>query len=278
MRLDAVLLLAVLAVFAPALVSFSAVWDAVDYQAHGYLVGPVAAAMAWSRRSALGERRPEPWGLALLILALAAYGAGLLAGLLALQGIALPLALAGLVLYRRGARALGSLASPIAYLVFLVPVPPQLLSPIVTQLQSFVTAAAITVLHVAGVPVLREGNVIVVPEGSLFVAEACSGITSIVTLLPVAALLAFLTPGPLRRAVALLLAVIPVAMFWNLVRVLLTVGATRWVGAERATTGWLHDSAGMLTFVMGCLTLLALSAIAPDRSHALESPRGQPRE
>jgi len=269
MRIDAFLLLAVLVAFWPALVSFSGVWDTVDYQAHGYLVGPVAAAMAWSRRSALAERRPEPRGLALLILALAAYGAGLLAGLLALQGIALLLALAGLVLYRQGPRVLRSFAFPIAYLVFLVPVPPQFLSPIVTRLQGFVTAAALAVLRPAGVPVLREGNVIVVPEGSLFVAEACSGITSIVTLLPVAALLAFLTLGSWRRVVGLLLTVIPVAMFWNLVRVLLTVAATRSVGVERATRGWLHDSAGMLTFLLGCLTLLALShAFSQSRSES----------
>jgi exosortase len=253
--------------FSPALVAMSAVWAAVDYQAHGFLVGPVAAAMAWSRRRRLRSvgSRPDGAGLALLTLALAAYAAGLLADLLSLQGVALPLALAGLAWWRRGRQAARALAFPIAYLLFLVPVPPQWLAPVVTGLQRFVTGTAMALLRVAQVPALREGNVIVVPEGSLFVAEACSGITSIVALLPVAALLVFLAPGRRRQALALLAAVVPVAMFWNLVRVLATVAATRSVGAVRATTGSLHETAGMLTFVMGCLTLLALSAWLGNR-------------
>jgi exosortase len=123
------------------------------------------------------------------------------------------------------------------------------------------------------VPALREGNVIVVPEGSLFVAEACSGITSIVTLLPVAALLVFLTPGRRRHALVLLAAVVPVAMFWNLARVVATVVATRSFGVVRATTGSLHEAAGMLTFVLGCLTLLVVSAWLSGRWHRVRDDR-----
>lgn len=260
---DGVLLVAVLVAFSPALVAMSAVWAAVDYQAHGFLVGPVAAAMAWSRRrrfAGTAVARPERAGLLLLTLALAAYAAGLLADLLTLQAVALPAALAGLAWWRRGRRAARTLAFPIAYLLFLAPVPPGWLAPLVTALQGFVTRVAMALLHVADVPALREGNVIVLPEGSLFVAEACSGITSIVTLLPVAALLVFLTPGRRRHGLLLVASVVPVAMLWNLVRVLATVAATRSLGVVRATTGSLHETAGLLTFVMGCLTLLALSA------------------
>jgi exosortase len=262
-----VLLAAVALVFSPAVLAMSEVWAVVDYQAHGYLVAPVAAAMAWARRPALARagRRPAASGLLVLGVALAAYVVGVLADLISLQGVALPAALAGLAAWRRGWAAAGVLAFPIAYLVFMVPVPPQWLAPLVTALQGFVTGVAIALLHAFEVPALREGNVLIVPEGSLFVAEACSGITSIVTLLPVAALLVFLVHASRRAALGLMLAVIPVAMFWNLVRVLATVAATRSVGVVKATTGSLHDTAGMLTFVMGCLTLLALSAlVGPD--------------
>jgi len=272
-----VLLAAIALVFSPALLAMAEVWAVVDYQAHGYLVAPVAAAMAWSRRDAVARagRRPAPAGLGLLTLALAAYAVGLLADLVSLQGVALPAALAGLVLWRRGAGALAALAFPIVYLVFLVPVPPQWLAPLVTALQGFVTGMAITILHALEVPALREGNVLVLPEGSLFVAEACSGITSIVTLLPVAALLVFLMGGRARTGAWLLLSVVPIAMLWNLVRVLATVAATRSVGVVKATTGSLHDTAGMATFVMGCLSLLVLSAwLAPASLDRPDDPRG----
>jgi exosortase len=253
-------------VFSPAVLAMSETWAVVDYQAHGYLVAPVAAAMAWSRRDALARagRRPASAGLALLALALGAYAVGLLADLVSLQGVALVAAVAGLVAWRRGGAALAALGFPVAYLLFMVPVPPQWLAPVVTGLQGFVTGVAITLLHALAVPALREGNVLILPEGSLFVAEACSGITSIVTLLPVAALLVFLMRGTVRQGAWLLAAVIPIAMFWNLVRVLATVAATRSVGVVKATTGSLHDTAGMLTFVAGCVSLLVLSAwLAP---------------
>jgi len=273
-RPSSVVLLALLfAAFSPALLALSEVWDKVDYYAHGYLVIPVAAAMAWSRRGlvrAPGER--DGRGLGLLILALLGFAVGLLAGLLLLQGLMLPLALAGLAWWRLGAAGLRHLAFPIAYLVFMVPLPAQWLTPLVTRLQMLVTQGGIAVLHALEVPALRAGNVIVVPEGSLFVAEACSGITSIVTLLPVAGLLVFLVPVRRFAAVALMLSVVPVAMFWNLARVLLTVAAVREIGVGRATTGSLHDSAGMLTFTLGCLSLLLLSSRFARPGSA--SPRG----
>lgn len=265
--MDVLLFAALVVVFLPAVLAMAGVWRTVDYQAHGYLVAPVAAVMAWSRRRALDAagRKPSGLGLVGLLLALGAYAIGLVADLIALQGVALVVAVAVWVAWRRGTQALGALAFPIAYLVFMVPVPPQWLAPLVTTLQGFVTGVATAVLHAFAVPALREGNVIVLPEGSLFVAEACSGITSIVTLLPVAALLVFLARPTVRCALGLMLAVIPVAMFWNLVRVLVTVAATRSVGVVKATAGSLHDTAGMLTFVMGCLTLLGLSALLGSR-------------
>lgn len=266
--LDWLLLVGLCLAFAPAFLSMSRVWGAVDYQAHGYLIAPVAAAMAWSRRGALARagRLPHAGGALLWLVAMAAYAVGLLAGLTALQGVAFPVALAGLLAWRRGFSAVSALGFPLAYLLFLVPVPPQGLAPLVTGLQSLVIGVAIALLQVLHVPALREGNVLLLPEGSLFVAEACSGITSIVTLLPLAGLLLFLTPGARCRGVWLLLAVFPIATFWNLVRVLCTVAAVRSLGVAKATTGSLHDAAGMLTFVMGCLTLVALGARLPGRA------------
>lgn len=262
------LLSGVLLAFSPALLALSEVWGSVDHYAHGYLVPPVAAAMAWSRRheSRRGSDRADVRGLALLVLALLGYAGALLAGVLLVQGLALPLALAGLALWRRGTAGLRRFAFPVAYLIFMVPVPPQWLAPVVTSLQAFVTAAAIGTFQLFELPVLREGNVIVLPEGALFVAEACSGVTSIVTLLPVAALLVFLMPLGGWRGVLLLATVVPVAMAWNLVRVLVTVVAAHHWGVARATGGVLHESAGMLTFTLGCVTLLALAALLETRT------------
>ena len=118
---------------------------------------------------------------------------------------------------------------------------------------------SVGLLQAWGFSVAREGNVLLLPGGSLFVAEACSGITSIVTLLPLAALLAWYTQATLGRRLLLVATVVPLAMLGNLVRVMGTIVVARGYGAAVATEGFVHDSAGILSYALGCLALLLVS-------------------
>lgn len=249
--------------FAPALLAQAEVWARVDYQSHGFLVPLVAAWAAHRERGRLARlpREGSPAGLVVLGLALAGYAAGLAAGLVALQGLALVAAVAGAVLFARGAAWLRALAFPVGFLVFMVPVPPAWMGPLVVRLQTAVTEAAVTTLRGLGVGAAREGNVLRLPEGdALFVAEACSGVTSVVTLAPLAVLLGYFTLRRTTARVALVLAVVPLAMAGNLARVVTTaLAAERW-GAERATQGLLHESAGLLTYAVACGLMLAVGA------------------
>ena len=120
----------------------------------------------------------------------------------------------------------------------------------------------VDLLHALDFTVLREGNVVSLPGGqTLFVTEACSGITSIVTLLPLGVLLAALGEPTRARQVVLVVAVVPIAMLGNMLRVLVTVFAANSYGVATATSGALHDSAGLLTFVGECLVLIALTPL-----------------
>jgi len=110
-------------------------------------------------------------------------------------------------------------------------------------------------------PVVGEGNVIHLPDTSLEVAEACSGITSLVTLTPLAIVLAYFTEPTLVRRLVIIFAVVPAAMLGNLLRVIVTVWAAQRYGAEAATGSWLHESAGALTFALACLALIGLGAL-----------------
>jgi exosortase/archaeosortase family protein len=82
-----------------------------------------------------------------------------------------------------------------------------------------------------------------------------------VTLTPLAVLVAYLTERSLWRRVVIVLSVVPIAISFNLVRVLGTVIAAERVGAERATSGSLHEAAGLLTYVIGCLVLLGVGSL-----------------
>ena len=112
-------------------------------------------------------------------------------------------------------------------------------------------------LQLAGYSVMRIGNVLELPSGeTLFVAEACSGITSLITLLPLGVFLAYFTERTLLRRSILVSCVVPVAMFGNLVRVVGTVVLAERIGVEAATASALHDWVGIGTYLLACAVLL----------------------
>ncbi len=173
----------------------------------------------WRERERLAEAAStrSGLGLACLAAALAFYGLGAAAGLAEAQGLGIVTAIAAAVLWLRGPVWLRVLAFPIAYLLFMVPLPDAWLQPVILRLRLFVTEAAVWLLHAGGLTLLREGNVISLPNGeSLFVADACSGVTSLVTLTPLAVLVAYLTERSLWRRVVIVLSVVPIAISFNL--------------------------------------------------------------
>lgn len=261
--------------FTPALAALARVWLAHDYYSHGFLVPLVAFWMFQAERRSLPPAGSDRRGLVAIAAAALVYAAGFLAGDATLQGLALVGAVAGAVLRLYGPVGLRRVAFPVAFLLFMVPVPVSILNPLIVQLQLLVSTLAVEILHVFGFSVLREGNVVLLPgDERLFVDEACSGITSIVSLLPLGVVLAYFTERTAVRRLALVAAVIPFAMLGNLVRVLATVAGADAFGVERVTRGALHDSAGLLTFVFSCLLLIgfgALMRLLPDRKARLRA-------
>ncbi len=85
--------------------------------------------------------------------------------------------------------------------------------------------------------------------------------TSIITLTPLAVLLAHFTLRRWEFRLILFAAVIPLAMAGNLARVVATILASIAMGTEHATAGPLHEAAGLLTYVVACGLMLALGAL-----------------
>lgn len=249
--------------FVPAAVGLAAVWSEVDYLQHGFLI-PLVSLWALLRERPRRARlavRPDPRGAVALGVALLAYLAGLAGGSVTLQGVALVGAVAGAVWFARGLAWLRSVAFPVGFLLFMVPPPPSWITPVIVRLQLFVSSASLALLHGVGVDVARDGNVLLLSNGdALFVAEACSGVTSIITLTPLAVFLAYFTlRRPLAR-VLLVAAVVPLAMAGNLARVVATVLASERMGAAEVTGGPLHQVFGLLAYLVACGLLLATGA------------------
>ena len=248
----------------PGLAILAEVWSSSPYYSHGFFIPLVALWAASSKRRVLPllEAGWDSRGAWLLSAALASYLLGWLAGATTWLGASMVAAVAGGVWLIRGRLWLKTLMFPIGYLLFMVPVPESWLAAVTGPLQLWVSETGTRLLQAVGEPVLRRGNVIELPGGvELFVAEACSGITSLLTLLPLGTFLAYFTEHRLGRRLLMILSVIPVALLGNLVRVLLTVELAQRVGVEQATASALHDWVGVGTYVSACLLLLGIGAL-----------------
>jgi exosortase len=165
---------------------------------------------------------------------------------------------------------------PLAFLLLMIPIPAIIFNQIAFPLQLLASRFGEVVLTIAGVPVLREGNVITLSNTTLEVAEACSGIRSLISLLTLAIVYGYAIDRRNWARVALALASIPVAIVANGVRVAGTGIAAHFVGPE-AAQGFFHEFSGWLVFVVAFVMLFAVQRviawIAPDRKPA---PTAQP--
>jgi exosortase len=165
--------------------------------------------------------------------------------------------LAGTVIFMAGWEHLSILAFPIAFLLLMIPIPAIVFNKLAFPLQLVASRFGEAVLTTLGVPVLREGNVITLATTSLEVAEACSGIRSLISLLTVAIVYGCFLESRVWVRIALALAAIPVAIVANGVRVAGTGLTAHYFGAE-AAEGFFHSFSGFLVFLVAFLLLLII--------------------
>ncbi|HVB38860.1 MAG TPA: exosortase/archaeosortase family protein [Vicinamibacterales bacterium] len=234
-------------------------WATDDNYSHGFLVVPVIAYLVWRQRDVWGrtDRTPSSIGLLLVLGSLGLYVGGLLGAELFLTRISLVGVVAGSLVFLFGWRHLRLLAFPLALTLLIIPLPAIIFNQITFPLQLVASWCGETALSAVGVPVLREGNVITLSTTSLYVAEACSGIRSLVSLLTLALLYGYFTDprGWVRAALAA--ASIPTAVLANGARVAGTGIAASVIGPE-AAEGVLHTFSGWMVFVVALVLLLLM--------------------
>jgi exosortase len=249
---------AIAVVYAPIVSSLVRQWASDENYSHGFLIVPFAAWFVWQQREQLARTpiAPNLAGLALVCGSLIVLLAGLLGAELFLTRISLVGIIAGSVLFLCGWRWLRRLAFPIAFLILAVPLPAVVFNHIAFPLQLLASRAGETVLNAANVPVLREGNILVLPTTTLEVAQACSGIRSLMSLLTLGVILGKLREPRRWARIVLAALTVPVAIAANAARVAGTGLAASYVGAK-AAEGFFHTFSGWLMFVVAFALLLA---------------------
>jgi len=232
-----------------------------DYS-HGFLVPLLAAYFVWERRTRLARITPQPgwWGVGVLLLGLLMLGIGQVGAELFLQRSSLVVVLVGLVLLVVGQETLTALSFPIAFLLFMVPLPAIVVNAIAFPLQGFAAQTATVCLLALDIPVLREGNVITLAKTSLEVAEACSGIRSLMSLLALGTVYAYFAERVMWKRWVIVAASVPVAIAANAFRVAGTGVLAHYFGVE-AAQGFYHDFSGWLVFAAAFILLLGIGTV-----------------
>ena len=255
----------------PNLVSLYQVWDTQPDYSHGFLVLPIALAILYRRWPTAEADRPRVWLPALAgVLAVLAVRAWLYGrGQYWTETATLLPAIAALGLARLGWRAMRATWPAFAYLLFWLPLPPQVNSSLSQPLQSIATWASCRVLRMTGLWVMPEGNVIVIGGQRLEVAAACNGLSMLMSLAAAVAATAAIVPMATIKRLVLLATIIPIALLSNVLRISATAWCYYWFGAEVGSK-YAHDAAGWLMMPTAMafvgLELLAMSWLVVETS------------
>jgi exosortase len=211
---------------------------------------------------------PSWWGLLPLALSTITLVVGRLGVELMNMRVSFVFALIGIVLLLLGRQVFRILAFPLCFLFLMVPLPQSLVNPVAFPLQLIAADWAVQVLYYLHIPALREGNIIHLPNTTLFVAEACSGLRSLMALITLGVVFAYFFRKSWGERIIIVLSAIPIAIVVNAMRVTIT-GILTYRFGEKAAEGAIHEFQGLITFGAAFLLLLGeawlLAKLWPER-------------
>jgi len=255
------LFLLLLFAYLPVLVELVEDWYADPNYSHGFLILPISGFLIWKNRKNLAPvERPSSLGVVIL-------GGGLLMLILASAAaeyftirFSFAMSVTGLGLFCLGWQNFRENWFSFFFLLFMIPIPGVIYYSATMPMQLLSSKMAYWALTLAGIPANLSGNIITLPNYRLEVAEACSGLRSLVTLMALGALYARLTLKGIWRPVFLFLATIPIAIAANIFRIFATgVGAHKI--SPKVAEDFLHEISGLLVFFAALVMTITLAWI-----------------
>jgi exosortase len=244
------------------LVELVRAWFTDDNYSHGFFIAPLAAYFAWERRHQLAAHpiKPAWFGLIAIAGSLVLLIAGMLGAEFFLARVSLVGVLGGSILFLFGWRHFRTLLFPLAFLLLMIPLPAIVFNQIAFPLQLLASNLGASAVSALDIPILREGNVLILANTTLEVAQACSGIRSLVSLFTLGIVFGyFVDPRPWVRTVIALSAV-PVAIFANGLRVA-SAGVAAYKFGTAGVEGLFHEFSGWMVFVLAFLMMMALQRL-----------------
>ncbi len=249
--------------YLPVFIGLVEAWYHDDNYSHGFLVPLISGFFLWKKRKKLAEVISPGGDIIGLVLILAGMGIFILANAAAeyfTLRVSLVITLYGLVWYLLGRKFAQLTWFEFAFLLFMIPLPYVVYYSMTFPMQLFASKVTAKILNIIGLSAMRQGNIIHLPGYSLEVAEACSGLRSLVSLLALGAVYARVTQKDLPRQIILFISTVPIAIAANIFRILFTAIGAYTVSRELAED-FLHELSGMMVFVVSFIMLFIWGAV-----------------
>lgn len=241
---------------------FTGAWVSEE-QGHGPIIFFLALWLIWRKwpevTAAVGPTPVGSWtGWLVLAFGLMFYLLGRSQKILMFEVASIVVVMAALVLLKFGSRALRVLWFPFFFMLFLVPLPSELVAAVTMPMKMAVSWVTEHILFALGYPISRSGVVLQMGQYQLLVADACAGLQTLLTLEALGLFYLNLMRHPSAfRNIALAILIIPISFTANVIRVISLTLITYYFG-DAAGQGFLHGFAGMVLFVTALVLILAV--------------------
>jgi exosortase len=244
-------------------------WYTLPDFSHGFVIPFVVGYLIWRQwgRLEAAERFPSWRGLWLVVPGLLLLLLGVLGAELFLARVSFVVVLAGMIWLLAGGAVLKLLRFPLFVMLLGIPLPQVVFNQITLPLQLLASSLAATVLPLLHVPVLREGNVMQLPSMQLEVAEACSGIRSLMSLFTLAVLYVYFAERSTAKRLLIVAASLPVAVVANAFRIVGTGVLVQFWSPERAL-GFFHEFSGLIIFAVSLAMMVGVHWLLSVRGAA----------
>ncbi len=222
-------------------------WINNIYYSHGFLVPIISGYIIWSMRKELAsiEKKQSQAGLALFVGGIILQGIGVLWTIRFLSGLSLILTISGAILFLCGWKFTKKIIFPILFLLLMIPLP--FLDTVAPPAQTISAVTSSNLANLLGIPVHRDGLELHLSLGSFEVGLPCSGLRSIISLITIAAIYAFILEGGLLMKFSILFSSIPLALAGNTLRITSVLAVADSYGQE-AAMNYFHDFSSLLLF------------------------------
>ena len=230
-----------------------------EEQGHGPIILGLALWLLWRKWPAVvaaaSPSGAPAAGAVPLLLGLILYTLGRSQHILMFEIGAIPLVLAALIWTVFGASALRQVWFAVFFMLFMVPLPGELVAVLTLPMKMAVSFVTETVLFAVGYPISRAGVILQIGQYQLLVADACAGLQTLLTLEALGLFYLNLKPHTSAvRNLVLALLIVPISFCANVIRVIVLTLITYHAGSS-AGQGFLHSFAGIVLFLTA-LTLI----------------------